>query len=345
MRSSSFHPWSAIGLSVVVFTMLAVLAGCEKATGTGPEAEPLKIAVSKDLSRVSIVVENVSRARVLDELHSRYDIEVRTMGLADEPISVHISDVSLHEAIATLLPPNTRYALRVGDRELALLPPEKDDQKDKPVQQAPELPTKDESKPLPPSERTRVKVPVDEWKPPETRVASGLKPQAAAVQEVPKGHGAKLERRATSVERTARLNFVISAPDQVQLVGATVVDGPYVASATVRGPLVVVLRDISGKVFHVETLVDPLEVHSYRVDGTHSVSRAKEGAFGIWIPGELLVEKRLAALVLEFYDARGIALPEKLDVRSVSQVIEKASKLGAIKGKAIFDSVKEVMQR
>ena len=99
-------------LVVFVLASLSVSSGC-----VGLARNP-NIIVSSDLSNITIVAENVSRAQILGILRTEYQIEVRPYDLADEDITVKIENVPLDIAVARLLPEGTRYVLRIGDREL-----------------------------------------------------------------------------------------------------------------------------------------------------------------------------------------------------------------------------------
>lgn len=332
------HGWSG-QLLATAFAAVAVFSGCTYIAD--PASDQIWIEVDDKQSRISIVAKDVSRARLLHELRTRHGIEIRTVGLSDERISVQVVDKPLPEALARLLPKDTPYVLRVGDREAAIAPPERDAGKVKPVVRDPKLPTKDEPPTTPPPERPNVKVPFERWEPPPPRDGPGLKPVATSVENVPRGQGAKQRRSPTMAERTGRLNFVITAPSRIRLIGAAVVDGSYVATTTVRGPLLAVVRDAGGKILIFDTLLDPLEMHSHREDGTPYVGRAEEGAFGLWVPMALLDPKRAGALILEFYDARAVTLPAQLDTDAVSEAIARAPRLAAFPGETLLEIFNE----
>ena len=71
-----------------------------------------------DLTAMTVVAQNVPRYRVLDQLQAELGIEVRAYDVPDAPISVRIIDQPIDRAIAELLPPGSRYVLRVGERDV-----------------------------------------------------------------------------------------------------------------------------------------------------------------------------------------------------------------------------------
>lgn len=322
-------------LVVFVLASLSVSSGC-----VGLARNP-NIIVSSDLSNITIVAENVSRAQILGILRTEYQIEVRPYDLADEHVSVKIENVPLDIAIARLLPEGTRYVLRIGDRELTVSATSKGPKAGEEKLPTTKLPTKDKTHPLPPEQRVAIKVSPEEWREPRPVTDEDSKPAAKSVLDVPEAKGPKVRREISTTERSARLSFLVTEDNVVELVHAAIVEGDTVESGIVRGSFLFVLRSSGGDIVHFGSFGDPLEVHSYLDDGTHTLERAKQGHFGIWIPGELFLEDKLAELNLEFYDARNVSLPITLDEKTIREAVNKAETVARLEGAALIQALSE----
>ena len=348
LHYGQIHFYSRQALIIFFFVCLSVLVGCVSKKGpTEPLPERTNISVNDDLSKVTIIANDVSRFHILEYLRKQHQIEIRPHDLADEAISVQIKEVPLKIAVARLLPKGTRYVLRLGDREVTVpaQPPQKaKTKKGKPESKPEGLPTKDKSRPLPDDQRVKIKIKPENWREPAPRVGKNLKPVAANITEIPQGKGAKVPKKTVTAQRIGRLDFVITAPDRIRLVKAAMVEGGLRISRIVRGPYLFALRDANGDILHFGSFPDPLELHNYRDDGTHGFGRAEEGSFGIWIPGDLFSEERLASLTLEFYDARQVALPPILSKESVIKLLREAKKMAPLEGKTLYESFKEGMR-
>jgi hypothetical protein len=183
-----------------------------------------------------------------------------------------------------------------------------------------------------------------DWRQPTPQFGDTLKPDPVRVTTVVPGRGPKSARQAVPVDSAGRFSFTITAPDTIRLTRAVLVDGDAVASPVVKGPFLFVLRAASGNIVHVGSLVDPLEEHSFLVDSTHTVGRAREGSFGLWIPGRLLGTQQLVGLTLEFYDARAVTLPPTLDVGSVGDFLPQARSLTRFPGTALVSALQRGAQ-
>jgi hypothetical protein len=119
-----------------------------------------------------------------------------------------------------------------------------------------------------------------------------------------------------------------------------VIEGGGADSSIVRGPFLFALRDAAGGLAFFGSLVDPLEEHSYvERTGEHDQNRAREGIFAISLPARLAT--RLAALRLEFYDARNVSLPPALDARAFERAATQAKTLSRVDGRALVAILRE----
>ena len=326
----------------VVLPILALLAssGCNK---PAPTIEPTRggvfVQVDPELTWATIVAKEASRAAVLAELHEQYGIEVRPYEVADEPITVRVERKPLIVAIEALFPAGAHYVLRIGDRELEFGANKTREKKGDPLHNDPKLPTKGRTEPLAPGDRDDVKIEPEKWRPPVPQENAGLKPPAKNAVDVPRGEGATRDRKDPPEERSGRLRFQITATNQVRLLHAEMVDGGTVVSPVVRGTLLYAFRRANGALVLYGSLPDPLEVHSYNTDGTHSGERAKEGTFGIWVPPSLLSDGGLGGLTLHLYDAGEVVLPSAFDDRSFEAATKRATILAQIPGDELLTAL------
>jgi hypothetical protein len=296
------------------------------------DAGRVQIATTPALDTLTVIATNTWRAVLLEELRAKHGIEIRASDVPNERITVRAVRVPLQEAIAQLLPAGSRYALRVGDRELTLAPGASGDKPGARDSRPDSLPTKDRTRPLPPEQRTAMKPGPDTLRVAPAREGPGLKPSADRVLDVPSGRGPKVALQIAAADSTVRLTFLMIAPDTVRLTGATLIEGATPRAETVEGPILFALRGPGGAVIYFGSVLDPLEEHAYLPDSTHTLGRAREGTFGISIPATVLARVQLAGVQLEFYDARAVTLPASLDERMFAQAIRGAKAIARIAG-------------
>jgi hypothetical protein len=311
---------SIVGAAVVV-----AVIGC-RPTGP-PGSPPIEIRLNDPGDSITIVGDNVSRTALLEELKVRHGIEVRAEA-PDARISPHIQRQPLFPAIEQLLPPDTRYAVRVGEKDrLVGFVPRTDPKTGRRDVRSDTLPTKDKTRPFHPSDSAALKHSADQPSRPQPAEGPRFKPSAEGVLRVPEGKGPKVDtQRVSLADSSLRLSFRITAPDSVRLVDARLVPGSAPVTGVVQGPFLFAIR-VGGQLVHFGALLDPLEQHSYLDDGTHDVGRAPEGSFGIWLPPEVVRRIGATAFTVEFYDARAVTLPQALDERTFSAAAERAKRV------------------
>jgi hypothetical protein len=127
---------------------------------------------------------------------------------------------------------------------------------------------------------------------------------------------------------------------EIRLDSAILIDGYTAPTNRVVGPMLYALRRANGSLVSFGTFQDPLVEHSYQEDGKHGESRAKEGSFGLSLPGTLARED-LQSTTLQFYDGRSAALPPVLDEKAFLTVIREASRLKDVSGSEVTRMIKE----
>src|SRR5688572_4910685 len=237
--------------------LIAALAAAVSAPACRPSqpvaSGPLEISLSGRADTVTIIGSNVSRAAILEELRARHGVEVRAE-VPEERISPRIVGVPLAAGIEQLLPPGTRYALRIAeaDRQIGILP--RTGEKRGAHDLRPDsLPTKDETRPFPRSPDARLKQAPERAGVPQEVRGPGRKPPADSTIRVPEGRGPRLELPAAAQDSSLRLSFRIMAPDSIRLVDARLVAGSSPLARNVQGPLLFAFR-VAGRVVHFGAL-------------------------------------------------------------------------------------------
>jgi hypothetical protein len=305
-----------------------------------PEPAPgqaeTRVTVDPGGERISISSSGATRAELLELLRTRYHIEIRPYLQPDERVSIRVENVPIDSAIAVIMPRGSRYAIRLGERDVTH-PASSNAEKRGPKARRPAG--------LGPKAESRLRRPIGpRFKPDPERVVGQtaptgrkLKPVADADRIVPPGLGPKVPRTpAGRPDSTLRITFTIRAPDSVRVTGAQLIDGATPQSAIVRGPFVFVVRGSAGAVLYYGTLVDPLEEHSYEDTAVarHGVAPAREGTFGISLPAASV--QRLAGARLDFYDASAASLPATLTRDALERILARSKPAGRVDGRAVI---------
>jgi hypothetical protein len=335
----SRQPGRAMQLSLVALTILIATTACRPSTPRG--SEPIEINLTGQGDTITIIGTNVSRAALLEDLRTRHGVEVRAEA-PDERISPRIVRQPLFMAIEQILPPGTHYAVRIGEKDRPVgIVSGTGKKTGAPDVRSGRFPTKDRTRPFQPSPSAVLKHPTHQPSRPTSAEGPRFKPPADSVLRVPEAKGPKVEMQQESVsDSSLRLSFRITAPDSVQLVDARLVPGSAPVARTVQGPFLFAVR-VDGQVVHFGAILDPLEQHSYLEDGKHDVGRAAEGAFGIWLPPEIVKRIGAAAFTVEFYDGRAVTLPQVLDERTFNAAADRAKRVARLEWAGISRLLEE----
>jgi len=335
-------PWSlrisASCSAMVAIAELAIVALCgtQLSAQNGP-----RVVLSPAGDRISISAVNVPRGELLDLLRKEYKIEVRPYAAVEERISVSATNVPIDSAIRLVMPRGSRYIVRNGERDIVLAVRDTGRKRGPAEQRAPGLTT---------NRTSRITHSGPGFKPPPERVVAprptegaARKPLAASTRNVPPGRGPKLPRAVNGqvpADSTLRISFIIRAPDSVRVVRAQVIPGAVIAPTIVHGPFLFAFRDATDRLVFYGTLLDPLEEHSYDTTGRHGQARAAEGTFAISVPTRIVPTQRLAALRLEFFDGRNVALPQPLDAAAFQRAAAQAKSVARLEGRALLAALR-----
>lgn len=319
-------------LCVLVFASLSAIA----ALGADDQGRVyreggLTISLSADGERLTVSAKEVSRRKVFSVLASVFGVEVRPVDKADETISAEISERPLEAAIAQLLPAASRFVVRT-ERERTVVG-EEGTKKGVPAEST-TRPQKTEGPPGPVPKGAQKGAPTAA--PPVTdRVVEGGKPASKSSAGVPEAKGAKAPKAAEPVlQEAVRLSFILRSTGEVVLTHARAVEGKIPESTEAVGNFAFLVRDATGTVRYLESLNNPLSQHSYRTDGTHDETRAREALFGVWIPKALL-EREGRGLRLQFFDKVDSATLQKGGPEA-ARTLEAAKPLAELKGEEVL---------
>lgn len=296
---------------LLVVPLLLTLGAC----AVSPPAPQRGVSFDPGTQRFSVHAAGVSRGQLLDELQRVAGIDVRPRPARDERLTLDADGLDTNELLARLLPPDSRYVVRLGAHDVPSTAPGGQSKRGAPTDAAADLPTK--GKPgfrrvasgptkMPADRVARQQRPMSPGPmvkaPPEMLLAR----QANAPKQPPAARVARGSLRVT-------LEFRDGAPPRVLDVQA--IEGGAPMERLVRGPFLYAVRDAGGRFLQYGSFEDPLEMHSYTPAGPHSVLRASSGIAGISLdPG------RLDAATLWVVDARTLSLPRELNDDAVTRI-------------------------
>lgn len=305
-------------LAIVTAVVLSSCAQFGKADGTAGRW----IQFDATSQRYSIDAQQVQRGALLNELNKVAGVDIRSQPEHEGLVTAHAKDLDLDTLVSMLLPPGTRTAVRLGEREIAAAVPGTT----KPKQGAPVHPAVGAvAKPdaalevAPEIKRTgALKAAAETAYTPREVSGPSTKPQAATLLRTAEAMEPK-KPLATRVPRaTVRLQFLFEEGAPPRLIDARAVEGRAPAQRFVTGSYLFVVMSADSRVLEAGTFQDPLIEHSYLPEGQHSVGRAPSGIVGISIGRE-----NLSGAVLRIVDLTGVPMPRELDERIVRTALER----------------------
>lgn len=321
---------------------LALTPSCAKRV---PRAPSYRIDVSSDLQKVSIHAKRTPLATLLHELSVKHGVEVRLNQPANPFVSAEIEEKPLDEAISAIVPKGVRFALRTGEREWAMSPHGKGGKQGAAYPDASGKPEKGKLPPVPTQPGKLAKARPEAVPVRTVPTGQGFKVSAAMLMQVPSGRGPKKPTTVPETQdKTLRLRFTMMLSGEIRLDSAVLIDGATAPTNRVVGPMLYAIRRANGSLVSFGTFEDPLVEHSYlQEDGKHGVGRAKEGSFGLSLPGTLAREG-LQGSTIQFYQAGSTALPPVLDEKTFSTLVRKASRLKDVGGAEVVRIMREARQ-
>lgn len=265
-----------------------------------------------------VAARDVARAELLADLERLARIAVRPRPDPSQTVTLGLQGLTLEELLARILGPEANYAIRLGARDL-------------PAAEHTTLPRK-AGPPVPatPGARAKrarspqilvgtgnLKPAVDGAIPPPTP-RGGVKPPAREVLRVAQGLGPKKPIEARMQRDAVRITLKFSQGAVPVVDRARLLEGRPVHPPYVTGRYLFVVLDAAGKPIEYGTFQDPLELHSYRPEGPHSLKEVQSGRAGFSIARESLAGDRLAIIDLE-----GAGIDDDLSEKTVREALER----------------------
>jgi len=257
------------------------------------------ISLDPQTQRYRVAARDVARAELLAELEGLANVAIRPHPDPSQTITLAARGLTLEELVRRILGPETDFVVRLGTRDVAAAEGTSPGRKEgPPAATSPGRRTKRERSPRL-AASGNLKPPAGSAAPEPTPPAGEVKPRADNLARVDESRGPKKAVEAEVEEDAIRitLRFVRGAPPVV--VRARPLEGRPVHAPYVTGRYLFVVLAADGRPLEYGTLTDPLEVHSYRREGDHSVAEADSGLAGLSIARERLAEGRLLIVDLE----------------------------------------------
>jgi hypothetical protein len=306
----------------------ALLAACAE------RAAPPGIGLDPKTGLFSVHVKDVPRGELLDQLQRVGKIEVRPRPDPDAKLTLDADALDVDELLVRIMPADARYIARRGERELAARLPAEQRKEGAAEASAAGLVEKGKGPKTAPREggekRKDVELPAR-----PTTDAVRLKP-AAEKLAASGGKGPKQPLATRLPRQSLRVTLLFEQGAAPRVLAAQAIEGGPPAETFVRGPFLFVLTDAAGSPVHFGSFEDPLEEHSYRESGEHSVARAKSGIAGISLPAD-----KAATTTLSIIDAREITLPRELDAEAVRGVMNRTKPLVNFRGAQLMRLVRQ----
>ena len=302
------------GCLVVAFSLM-LLTACATHT-TAPQRA---VTFDQGSQRFSVHANDMTRGELLDQLQQVAGIKVRPQPARNDRLTLNADNLDADELLARLLPANSHYIARRGEREIASKTPVGQAKQGAVRETTKGLPTKGEPH-AEPAIAGPMKMAVDgrTIQPRQQRPGPMVKaaPETLLARQAnePKQ---SLPARIPSESLRVTLEFQEGAAPRVLAVQA--IEGGPPVERFVRGPFLYVVLDAGGQPLQYGSFQDPLEMHSYTPEGPHSILRAKSGTAGI-----SLDRTKLDSASLQVIDARGMSLPRELNDEVVRRIVAQS---------------------
>lgn len=288
-------------------------------TGPAHPQESRWIRYDAQSRRYDVAARDVARAELLADLERLARIAVRPRPDPAQTVTLGIQGLTLEELLARILGPETSYAIRLGARDLPAAEPTTLPRKaGPPVQATPGARAKRARSPQLLVGTGNLKPAVDSAIPPPTPRGGGVKAPAREVLRVAQGRGPKKPIEAGMPRDAVRITLKFSQGAVPVVDRARLLEGRPVHPPYVTGRYLFVVLDAAGKPIEYGTFQDPLELHSYRPEGPHSLKEAQSGRAGFSIARESLAGGRLAIVDLE-----GAGVDDDLSEKTVREALAR----------------------
>lgn len=316
-------------LAITAILAAALLAAC---AGRAP---PPGVSLDPKTGLFTIHVKDVTRGELLDQLQRVGKVEVRPRPDPDARLTLDADGLDVDELLARIMPADSHYIARRGEHEVAARVPA-GQRKEGPAE-APAAGLVEKGKAPKAAlraggaKRTAVELPA------RSAAAAGAQTKPDARKLVANEGNAPKRPLATRLPRQSlRVTLLFESGAAPRVLAAQAIEGGPPAETFVRGPFLFVLTDAAGAPVQFGSFEDPLEEHSYRETGEHSVTRATSGIAGISLPADVA-----ATATLSIIDAREVTLPRELDAETVRGVMNRTKPMVTVRGAQLLRLVRQ----
>lgn len=337
-QSKCFLPIISLVLVCVILVGYAVLRPTPSPLPSPiVTAQPaFELEIDPVTGHMTLRARDASLGEILFSLKDKYQIEVIVPYLTEQTVTARFQDIPLPDALAMILPKDSRFHFRTGDLEIpipGITEAEKEGRGREPKQ--PALPTKGKTIPLPEDQKIHIKLPPEKFEPTQTTGEAGTK-LPPSEGEIPSGEGPKKAEKPVPEEaRYARLRLYIDQSG-IRVEHFFEIEGSLIESTTVDGDFFYVAL-VGSQPVAVGSMQDPLVVRSYRKDFSHSETRAEKATFLISLPATFLDNKTLAETNILFFYLEPVGeIPQMLTPKTFPEFKEHLRQVGVVSSKELL---------
>jgi hypothetical protein len=289
------------------------------------------IKVDPATQRYSVAATDVSRGELLDDLEAVSHVVVRPRPADGPRISLNARGLSLEEIVARIVPADTHSVFRLATKDTPAAERKSGKKSGPALDVAPGARAK-------PAGETRLvttgnlKQPAAQLQGIADRPATGpdMKPAAADLLRMAQIREPKKPADAPAPRETVRLTVRFERGAAPKVIRAQAIEGRAPMQRQVRGRLLYAVANAGG-ILDFGTFLDPLEVHSFNLDGTHSVDVAPVGDIGISIARTSFDSGSLVIVDLD-----NLSVPAQLDAGVVRNLVARGKTVATFDLKAVL---------
>jgi hypothetical protein len=308
---------------------VALLAACAE------RRPPPGINLDPKTGLFSVHVKDVTRGELLDQLQTTGKIQVRPRPDPDAKLTLDADGLDVDELLARIMPVDAHYVARRGDRELPARLTGEQRKAGPAAEIAAGMVEKGKGPKAAPREGGEKRGDIE--LPARAPAGGDARAKPAADKLVAREGNAPKKPLVTRVPRqTLRVTLLFEQGAVPRVLAVQAIEGGPPADTFVRGPFLYVLTDAAGALVQFGSFEDPLEEHSYRESGEHSVTRAKSGIAGISLAAD-----KVANATLQIIDAREVTLPRELDAETVRGIVARIKPIATVRGAQLARLVRQ----
>ena len=297
------------------------------------------LEVNLETGSMTLLANEASLLGILGELNTEFQIDVIVSNLADIRVTVDIDSVPLDEGLATIIPTDSRFHVRVEGRDITIDGKSGDQisaRQREPAQT--DLPKMGEGDRLISDDlTTEAKVPPEKVQERQTDGGRG----AAKVHPEKILEGSldldAIVANSLLAEESAYARLVLHITSEVVTpTGFLEVEGTLVQPTNVRGEIVYI-ASVNGVPVAVGSQSDPLDLHTAGEGHEHMYEKLEEGIFLISLPEQFLSQTTLEQTTIIFYYLEPVGpIPSVLSTDTISYFKPHLKAISRIGGEEII---------